>query len=341
MLFRSFGTTILVPARNEASTILHCLKSIKINDLLHLKTNVIVINDHSEDSTAEVVKKYMEENPEFPLTLISLSNNFHKKKGAITEGTALAEGEYIILRDADTTSGENWLESIISHLQKNKPDLLIAPVEMINGKKTIEKFQYIENIFLQQFTAGMALLGSPVLCNGANLAFKKVSFNAVNGYEGNLNRSSGDDIFLMEKFRRKKNFTIQYHKSIPGKVNIKPIPNFKALLHQKLRWAGKFSFRTNVLASTSVIITIVLNLILLGWLFISFFNTKKFLFAIIFFLLKLFIDSVIISELRFSGKFFREISNLVWLEFLNLFYIPMVVLSSLFLKPYWKGRKVT
>ena len=38
-----------------------------------------------------------------------------------------------------------------------------------------------------------------MLCNGANLAYKKSIFRELNGFEGNSHISSGDDIFLMEK----------------------------------------------------------------------------------------------------------------------------------------------
>jgi hypothetical protein len=38
------------------------------------------------------------------------------------------------------------------------------------------------------------------LCNGANLAYKKTVFTELNGFQGNENIASGDDIFLFEKF---------------------------------------------------------------------------------------------------------------------------------------------
>ena len=40
------------------------------------------------------------------------------------------------------------------------------------------------------------------MCNGANLAFTKQAYEAVNGYLNHLHISSGEDVFLLEDLKK-------------------------------------------------------------------------------------------------------------------------------------------
>jgi len=90
--------SIVVPVFNEQNTIITILKAIKNQsdflDRFHLE--VIVINDCSSDGTLKV----LENNPSFYSRLISHSKNMGKGAAVIT-GILAAEGEYILVQDAD------------------------------------------------------------------------------------------------------------------------------------------------------------------------------------------------------------------------------------------------
>ena len=57
--------SILVPARNEAANIRRCVRSLLKQD--YPNTEIIVLNDNSDDDTALIVRKLAEENSNLKL----------------------------------------------------------------------------------------------------------------------------------------------------------------------------------------------------------------------------------------------------------------------------------
>ena len=54
--------SIIIPARNEAANIENCINSILANNYPTHLLEIIVVDDHSEDETASLVKKYESQN---------------------------------------------------------------------------------------------------------------------------------------------------------------------------------------------------------------------------------------------------------------------------------------
>ena len=98
--------SIIIPARNEESNIGSCLASLKEQSYPLALLEIIVVDDHSNDKTAEIVKAF----PLGNIRLIRLAEqlsveiNSYKKK-AIETGVDSATGEWIITTDADCVAG--------------------------------------------------------------------------------------------------------------------------------------------------------------------------------------------------------------------------------------------
>lgn len=88
--------SIVVPAYNEEANITHLLKSI-YQELMHVVFDfeLIIVDDGSADQTAELVR-----DSQYPVRLVRLSRNFGKEN-AITAGLDIADGDAVILMDAD------------------------------------------------------------------------------------------------------------------------------------------------------------------------------------------------------------------------------------------------
>ena len=83
----------------------------------------------------------------------------------------------------------------------NNSVMMVGPVSYnILKHSFLENFQLLDFLSLQAATLGGFGIKKPFLCNGANLAYKKTVFTKLNGFQGNENIASGDDIFLFEKF---------------------------------------------------------------------------------------------------------------------------------------------
>ncbi len=93
--------SIVIPAYNEEATIGKVLE--KVNSVLlieNIKKEIIVINDHSTDSTLKQVEAFQNNHQGVNLIVFSQPKNMGKG-AAIHAGIKLATGDYILVQDAD------------------------------------------------------------------------------------------------------------------------------------------------------------------------------------------------------------------------------------------------
>lgn len=77
------------------------------------------------------------------------------------------------------------------------------------------------------------------MCNGANLAYSRQAFEAVNGFYGIDAIASGDDMLLMHKIAIQYPGAVHYLKSKNVIVKTEPVHSISAFFNQRIRWASK------------------------------------------------------------------------------------------------------
>lgn len=264
--------TILIPARNEAKVIGDCLNSILAQEYPADKYEVIVIDDHSEDDTAIIVKQFISLNPFFNIRILSLQEhlpNGYKKEG-ITLGVSMAKFEHILLTDADCLRGSLWLHSMAHFVQNNPTQMLYAPV-FFSAENTFEKIQSLEFAGLVGIGAAAIHLKNPNMCSAANLMFTKTAFESVGGYKDNIHLASGDDEFLLHKVFKKYPNEVWFLKDKRAIVSTSPNASLDQLAQQRRRWVSKSTkyderYITAILVGAYLFnLSIVVNLVLGIW----------------------------------------------------------------------------
>ena len=232
--------TVIIPARNEEENIASCLDSICNQSYPSNLFEVLVVDDHSTDNTAAIVKSYERKN----VKLISLKDfvqdalNSYKKK-AIEIAIAQSTGELIVCTDADCIAGPNWLQTIAAFYEQYQPQFIAAPVSINCDNRFIEIFQALDFMTLQGITGASVHKKIHSMCNGANLAYTKKAFEAVGGFTGIDTIASGDDMLLMHKIYKQWPDKVMFLKSKDVIVQTAPVNSLKEFFNQRIRWASK------------------------------------------------------------------------------------------------------
>jgi len=326
--------SVVIAVRNEEATITPLLESLGLQDYSNNNFEIIFINDHSTDRTEQIISGWIKDNPHLQGHYLCATD--HGKKQALTEGIQHAKGEVILTTDADCVLPVAWISHMVMSCNSDKT-MVIGLVKIQQEKSLFSKLQSLEFSSLMGSGLSLLTLGFPVMCNGASLAFRKKSFEAVNGYQDNLHVPSGDDEFLMRKLEKQFPGSIQ---SIqwPLVVTTLQQPSLTSFIHQRLRWAGKW--KSNDTLTTKVLALFILifqftNMVAIGYLFTgeNLFGTGILL-AMKFLLEGYFLYNVNkMLEQRFS------IPAYIILQFIYPFYVVIIGILSQLLDYEWKGRK--
>ncbi|MFN6387477.1 MAG: glycosyltransferase, partial [Bacteroidota bacterium] len=337
--------SIVIPARNEAANIEACIAGILVQNYPTHLFEVIVIDDFSEDETADIVASLaLQHNNVRLLRLQDFTkdeNIIAYKKRAIEIAIEQANHAWIITTDADCSFTNNWLATYDAYIQEHNCVMVAAPVTYKNTGSFLSIFQVLDFISLQGITAAAVASGSHTLCNGANLCYSKKAFETVGKFSGIDHLPSGDDMLLMHKMKQSFEGKIGYLYAADAVVTTAPSATLELFIQQRIRWSSKALGYQDKLIFWILLLVYLVNFSLLAYLPVTLIQTgniNKWL---------LLIGCKTIIELPFmygSAKFFKQQKLLVWFLFMQPFHILYTVVAGWFgtFGSYkWKGRTVT
>lgn len=342
--------SVIIPARNEANNIGACLESIISQQYPKNLFEVIVVDDHSEDETANIAGKYARENVRYIRlsdVLKGKDNVNAYKKAALSAGIAQCRGVLIVTTDADCIAPGTWLLQIAALYEAKKPSMIVAPVIYSCNGSILQLFQLTDFMSMQGITVATHALRLGNMSNGANLAFSKKAYEHVQGYDGTEHLASGDDYLLMMKIARLNPQGIAYLKSDKAIVSTLPQPTWRDFLQQRIRWASK-SGKYNDSKLTAILLLVYLfNFCILAAFVMGIFYHELAIFAAGILLVKIIIEYLFIVAV--ANFFSVSMSNKIKRKMLGYFpllqplHILYIVLAGFlgFIGGYeWKGRKV-
>ncbi|MFL5789101.1 MAG: glycosyltransferase [Flavisolibacter sp.] len=329
--------SVLIPARNEESTITQLLNAINEQTYPKDRFEVIVIDDFSTDHTVEKVKSFSSDN----LFLIQPSCSAEKssKKKAIESGVEFAKGELIITTDADCVPDPLWLETINQFYIQKQSTLIASPVKYVYDFTILGIFQSLDFLTLQGITAASVASRSLTLCNGANLAYTKYTFEEVNGFKGIDHIATGDDLLLMYKIYSKGPEKVQYLKSKTAIVSTSPMHSWKQFISQRKRWGSKSFIYKDQRILWVLAFVYMLNLLFIILLAYSFFHPAFWLFSLAYLLFKSLIEWRFVNSV---ARFYNEqalMKYFILFQPLHILYTVAIGIISQVGTYEWKGRR--
>lgn len=320
------SVTIVVPFRNEKNHLEKLLKSFSELDYPMEQIEVVLVNDHSSDGSENTNL----ENFNFDIRLVHSERE--GKKAALTEGIARASNNIIVQTDADCIVPIYWLNTIIGELENC--DLVCGTVLFSNSSlQNLELFAY------HGVGKATLMLNSPILANGANMAYRKSDFIDMGGYRDNYKTSSGDDVFLLRSFAKNKK-SIVYCFSRDACVSTTAEKSLARFFKQRVRWAGKTGRSRHLGTILAGSILLLTNLFVVVQMVIWTVHGFTYDIGLIAVLSKITIDILFLFLVALSTRVYRPLLCLPIAITLYSLYIVLLAILCVFYRPEWKNRKI-
>ncbi len=331
--------TILIAARNEESRINYTIDDILAQDYPKHLTEIIMVDDHSTDRTAEIIRSYADRG----VKLLQLNEdkplNSYKKK-AIAKAIGLSTGDLMVATDADCRMGTKWLSSIVNYFETSGSVMISSPVAYFEERSLFEYMQTLEFTFLIGVGAAFIGNGRASTCNGANLAYRKDVFYEVGGFTGIDELASGDDELLLQKVAVRYPGRIGFLKLREAIVYTHAKHTLSEFLQQRRRWASKSTkYKDKKIVALAVGIWLF-NISLLVNAGLSFYNIYFLKLFALQFLLKYLFEAAFLLTITTFLKRTGLVALLILLIPIHIIYFVYIGFMGNTGKYVWKDRLV-
>ena len=180
--------TVIIPARDEAANIGRCLHSLLAQDYPADRLKVLVIDDHSADDTAAIVRAIATRHPQvLLLSSPPLPPRWTGKSHACWIGARAAapESQWLCFLDADVWGEPPLLSSAVHAAAAQKLDLLsLAPRQELGSfaERLMLPCGLILLSFLQDLREVQGSSGSAVTATGQFMLIRRDAYEAFGGH---------------------------------------------------------------------------------------------------------------------------------------------------------------
>lgn len=330
-----FRLSVVIAVRNEEKKLLSLINSLQSQDYDKNLYDVIIVDDHSQDNSLKI----LQEQASLWSNLRVLKQDVHLsgKKKAILKAVKESKNDIILTTDADCSFNKNWLSSMSSFFTNETINLVSGPVSYKSSNSFFKKIQALEFLSLIGSAAGAIGINKPILCNGANLAYRRKVFLESTNYESD-NIMSGDDVFLLHLVKKKYPNSILFAKNKDAIVLTDAVNNTYDFFNQRIRWAAKSTKYTDIHTIVVAILVFLVNVSLIFMAIYSIYKPSFFITFFYLFIVKFLIDFIFLVPVLYFFKRTELIKWILPLQIIYPIYITLISITSNFISFNWKGR---
>ena len=328
---------VIIAFRNEEQTIETLLEALANQNYSKNNYKVVLIDDHSDDHTCDLVIEFLANHP--TLKSLLLKSEGHGKKSALAQAISCSEAEIILTTDADCIVGESWIKTMIEPFSGGEISFVAGPVVLSGGKGLFALLQKMEMIGLTGIAGASIANHRAMMCNGANLCYRRSVYNLVSGYRGS-EFASGDDTQLMRKIYSEDPKQLAFIKDKNALVVSNAHSRLSDFWQQRRRWATKIPFTLSFFTVFIAIIAwFVHAALLLSFVTVWFFPEN----AVVFFastLIKITVELLFLKKV--SHDLAQKINpvSIILMQPVYWLYISLIGITVPFAGYRWKGRQV-
>ncbi len=177
------GISAIVPARSEEEVIAACLESLLRQPEI---SEILVVNDQSTDSTAEIVRGLMPANPRLRLLEThDLPSGWVGKNNAVAIGAREATGAWLLFTDADAVHQPGAAARALQIAQEKHASLVSFSPQQITEtwyEKALIPFVYCRLAKQFSFDTVNDPASSAAAANGQFLMIRRDAYEAIGGH---------------------------------------------------------------------------------------------------------------------------------------------------------------
>lgn len=318
---------IVVACKNEEDNLPLLFSSIERQH--SMPKEIIFVDDNSTDNTFAILLDFAKKLP----NVIVLQSTGNGKKAALIEGVKHCTAKYVLFTDADCILPDEYCLNAKIFLTTHSVDMLLGGVKLhylssnFEGDFSVKTdisdfalnpfkaFEILDLGSLQAVSAGSAMMGCPIMCNGANMIVRRdIYLEHISGIRTDI--PSGDDMFMLHNIKAANGkifYLFRPELIISTRGNDNPLSFFT----QRKRWIGKLPAYTDKFTVATATITAVTNIMLTALYIASIFNSGFLLMAAMAYIIKLIVDCIaIIPYLKTINK--RNL--LYYMPLMSIFY---------------------
>jgi cellulose synthase/poly-beta-1,6-N-acetylglucosamine synthase-like glycosyltransferase len=243
------GISAMIPARNEAMVIEKTVRSLLAMDYPRDKFEIIVISDHSNDGTTEIMEKLSLEDSRVHCLSWPARDRGSGKPHALNEGLKLCRFPVIAIYDGDNNPKPESLRILSTAMVRNpKLTAVLGKFRCINRNKNIlTRMVNIETLSFQwMIQAGRYWFSKFAILPGTNYIIKKDALEAVGGWDV---KAITEDSELSVRLQM-EGFQVQF---VPTSVTWEQEPEtIKVWIKQRTRWVRGNNYVLNKFAKPAL-----------------------------------------------------------------------------------------
>lgn len=323
--------SLVVCCRNEEQNLPRLFASIAAQSYEHIE--VVLCDDSSTDATLVLMEEFARSDVRVKVVRAQGKG----KKMALRSAVACATDSLVCCTDADCLLSEHYVMRMAEAYASSEADMLIGAVMLNCDDGVLGSLQALEFLSLQASTIGAVGIGSPIMCNGANLAFTKQLWNKVQGALCDTT-PSGDDMFLLHAAKRcgaKVRF-VAHREAIVATRGCTTISEFTS---QRARWASKCGYYTDWQTIAVAVLVTLSALLMLLWGVASLSVAGAWRALLVCFVLKWVVDTAFLCYVLPYFAQQRLCRYTLLLSLIYPFYVVATLICGFFRPKMWKERK--
>ena len=224
--------SILIPAHNEADTLIAAVKSLAQLHYQHYE--VVLIDDCSTDNTWQLMETLKHQwAGKLAIHTLHLPVN-QGKASALNQGAKVAQGDYLVVIDADSLLQPDAVTQLMTTLLAHPDYGAVTGKPIVRNRSTLlgrlQLLEYVAVIDLIK-KAQAYLTGSITTVSGVIVAFRREALNEVGGWNPAVMTEDIDITWRMYRHHWRAAYE-------PRAVCWILVPErFRGLLKQRQRWA--------------------------------------------------------------------------------------------------------